>query len=275
MSPASIIQTKIELEKGSSALAQLIAATGLDETELIDAASKGAIWHQKPRGGKLKRIRNIDHSAALGMGHTLCVNYHAEVLAEEPLTPELVSDEKNYSIWYKPKGMWTQGSKWGDHCTITEVVRKRHDRPAHLVHRLDKATSGLMVIAHTKEATRRLTALFADRIVEKYYRATVPGQFKQTLPFVIDSPIDDKPAVTSVVTADFDKIATTSKLTVKIETGRKHQIRRHLSEAGFPVIGDRLYGNADENSPDLQLEAFRLAFTCPFTTAAQDFIWPN
>lgn len=260
-----IIQTELAIEKGASVLEQLHFATGLTDKALIDAATKGAIWHKKPRGGKLKRIRDISHAAPIGIGHTLFVNYNEEVLAEEPPIPKLISDEVNYSIWKKPKGMWSQGSKWGDHCTITEVVKSVHNKPSYLVHRLDKATSGLMVVAHTKEATKRLTVLFAERKVKKLYRAIVKGHFNKDLPFELSQNLDDKTALTIVETSKYDEKANASELTLRIETGRKHQIRRHLANIDFPVVGDRLYGDADNQSPDLQLVAYKLAFICPFT----------
>lgn len=265
MTQTNTIQAAVTIEKGASVLVQLMAATELSENKLIDAAHKGAIWHKKPRGKKIKRIRKIGHRAALGLGHTLYVNYNSDVLSEQPMTPRLISDQVNYSIWHKPKGMWSQGSKWGDHCSITQAVKKIHGKPGLLVHRLDKATSGLMLIAHTKEAARRLSALFAEHRIEKHYRASVHGQFDKTAAITLDEALDDKPALTVIETSDYDESSNTSKLSLNIQTGRKHQIRRHLSLAGFPVVGDRLYGHADENSPDLQLEANRLAFTCPFT----------
>ena len=70
-----------------------------------------------------------------------------------------------------------------------------------------------------------------------------------------------------------DAAAGQSELDVEIETGRKHQIRRHLSGVGFPVVGDRLYGSQQNNpkQPDLQLRAVTLAFTCPLTKQARRY----
>ena len=76
------------------------------------------------------------------------------------------------------------------------------------------------------------------------------------------SEIDNKSAISHVTLLQHDEDTNTSLLLVDIETGRKHQIRIHLSEAGFPVVGDRLYGN-DSQSTDLQLTAFKLSFTNP------------
>ena len=62
---------------------------------------------------------------------------------------------------------------------------------------------------------------------------------------------------------EFDASKNQSLLEARIETGRKHQIRRHLADLGYPVVGDRLYGNGEAGGVDLQLMAFMLAFRCP------------
>jgi len=271
MTQAKVMQLSVTIKADSSAISQLMHATDLSQSVLTDAAEKGAIWSQKPNSKKIKRIRDLESTALIG--HTIFINYNEDVLSEEPLTPELVSDQVNYSIWYNPKGMLSQGSKWGDHCTITQTVKHIHGKSGLLVHRLDKATSGLMVIAHTKEATRRLTALFAARQVEKFYRAQVNGTFDLSLPLVLNERLYTKPALTIVESVLYKTATDISELTINIQTGRKHQIRQHLSQIGFPIIGDRLYGNADSESPDLQLEAFKIAFDCPFTDVAQSFEW--
>nr|MCH9712048.1 RNA pseudouridine synthase [Pseudomonadota bacterium] len=123
------------------------------------------------------------------------------------------------------------------------------------------ATSGIMLIAHSKAIAKALSTLFADRLIKKTYLAIVSGDFphkKISLTFYIDG----KHALSHIT-----KLAQNeqkSLLSVHIETGRKHQIRKHLSEIDFPIIGDRLYGTAKKNHPeDLQLQAINLAFNCP------------
>ena len=134
------------------------------------------------------------------------------------------------------------------------------------MHRLDRAATGLILIAHGKKVAARLSALFASRQIEKCYRVIVHGRFpdeQQT----IKSATNGKPATSHIRLLEYDQTARRSLLEVKIETGRKHQIRHHLSEAGFPIVGDRLYGDTDKEAghEDLQLTAFTLAFHCPVT----------
>jgi len=108
--------------------------------------------------------------------------------------------------------------------------------------------------------------LFRDREIEKRYRALVAGDFsKHSLPLRMDDPIDGKPAVSIIERSELMADGERSALTVRIESGRKHQIRRHLAGLGHPVIGDRLYGSGEGAVPDLQLNACFLAFQCPIS----------
>jgi tRNA pseudouridine32 synthase/23S rRNA pseudouridine746 synthase len=190
--------------------------------------------------------------------------YDVKVLAEMPAEPALIADVGGYSIWNKPFGLRSQGSKWGDHCTVTRWA-ERHltpERPAFTVHRLDRAASGLIVVAHAKKVAAALSKLFRERQVEKRYQAWVAGDFSsQPVPLRIEEPIDQKQAVSEISFARLE--SGRSLVDIRIETGRKHQIRRHLADLGFPVVGDRLYGNGVADGCDLQLTASLLAFHCP------------
>ena len=169
-------------------------------------------------------------------------------------------------MWNKPYGLRSQGSKWGDHCTVVRWAERnlQPERPAFTVHRLDRAASGLILIAHSKRAASALSELFRSRKVEKRYRVLVHGNFDAAaVPRRIDQPLDGKRAVSELSLLEVSANGKHSLLEVRIETGRKHQIRRHLADLGHPVVGDRLYGTGEEDGVDLQLTAFLLAFRCP------------
>lgn len=268
-SALTVTEIEVEITAWGSALSQLVAGSGLSEPVLIDAARKGAVWLKPVKAHKLRRIRQLEDNVSVG--DTLYLNFNASVLAQTPLVPRLISDEVNYSIWCKPAGMLSQGSKWSDHCTITETVAIQHGKPAYLVHRLDKAASGLIVIAHTRNALKKLTALFAGRQVEKQYRVQVHGQMSASLPIRIDADVQGKNAISNVLEIQYNKKSNTSNLKVAIETGRKHQIREHLNGAGFPVVGDRLFDREREHEHDLRLAATCLVFQCPFTEKTKKF----
>jgi len=265
----SIKQTELTISAWGSALSQLAAASGLSEEIVIDAARKGAVWCKPEQSHKLRRIRDLQNDAAVN--DTLYFNYNATVLAKKALTPLLVAKEINYSVWNKPAGMLSQGSKWSDHCTITETVKEQLDQPCFLVHRLDRAASGLIVVAHTKNALKKLTELFAQRQVLKHYQVKVHGQLTEKLPLRLQADVQNKTALTTVVESKCDQASDTSDLLVSIETGRKHQIRDHLYGVGFPVVGDRLFDAAREHEQDLCLRASMLAFECPFTHVQKSF----
>lgn len=235
-------------------------ASGISRQKLKSAMTKGAVW--LTRGSNTQRLRRA--TRRLQAGDALHLYYDERVLAEEPVRPELIADVGGYSVWRKPFGLRSQGSKWGDHCTVVRWAETHLEpqRTAFTVHRLDRAASGLILVAHSKGIAAALSKLFRDRAVEKRYRAWVAGEFPaQGIPQRLTASIDGKAAVSevSVIRADGER----TLLDVRIETGRKHQVRRHLAEIGFPIIGDRRYGDGRADGVDLQLTAYLLAFQCP------------
>jgi 23S rRNA pseudouridine1911/1915/1917 synthase len=150
-----------------------------------------------------------------------------------------------------------------------------------IVHRLDKDTSGLLVVARTQPAHRALSKMIAAHEIERGYGALVDGVFDAPRG-TIDAPIGPDPArPTRRVVTPFGRPARThyrrvqewpdegvSLLEVQLETGRTHQIRVHMSAIGHPVIGDRWYGKpARVDSPRVFLHAARLAFDHPIDGA--------
>jgi len=239
----------------------LAEASRLSRQQVKQAMHKGAVWltHAK----HTRRLRR--DKAPLKPGDQLHLYYNPEVLQQEPLTPQLIADEIRYSVWFKPAGMLSQGSKWSDHTTITRwaELHLQPQRNAFLVHRLDRAASGLILVAHGKAVTRQLTRLFELRQVEKHYRVRVHGRFPADSEAQrIDLPLDGKPAVSHAQRLTYDPALDQSLLDVRIETGRKHQIRRHLAALSFPVVGDRLHGNSGDTG-DLKLCAHSLKFIPP------------
>lgn len=253
---------KQHIEQNLTALDLLAAESQLSKQKLKDAMTKGAVWlSPSADSNTAKPVRR--KNAKLKAGNQIHLYYNPEILAQAALTPELIADEGDYSVWNKPYGVWSHGSKWGDHCSIGRLVEQYFEfaRQSYLVHRLDRAANGLIVIAHNKKAARLLSEMFANREIEKTYRATVSGQLSQNQK--IDTPIDDKQAISHVSLIEYHKTANQSFVEIKIETGRKHQIRKHLANIGHPIIGDRLYGSADKSTVDLQLTAYELNFNCP------------
>jgi tRNA pseudouridine32 synthase/23S rRNA pseudouridine746 synthase len=239
-----------------SAVDVLHEATGLSKQRIKLAMSQGAVW--VTRGRNTRRLRRVKR--ALSVGDEVHLYYDAGILAEIPPEPALIADVAAYSVWRKPCGLRSQGSKWGDHCTVVRWA-ERHLRP---VHRLDRAANGLILVAHSRSIAAILSALFRDRKMEKRYRAVVAGDFSgQPNPVRVELPIGDRESVSEISWLQTSDDRSRSLVDVTIETGRKHQIRRHLADLGYPILGDRLYGAGATDGVDLQLTAYLLAFHCP------------
>jgi 23S rRNA pseudouridine1911/1915/1917 synthase len=147
-----------------------------------------------------------------------------------------------------------------------------------IVHRLDRDTSGLMVVARTDQALTRLQAALAKRLIEREYLALVEG-CPPARTGTIEAPIGRDPRVrTRMAVGGAGQrearthftleraLADTSLLRLRLETGRTHQIRVHLQAIGHPVAGDPEYGTAGRLGLERQfLHATRLAFEHPIT----------
>lgn len=281
----------VDKENGSKAnhdfLELLMMATNLKRAEVKDIVEKGAVWiarralkkqDEKIASSKARRVRRI--RTRLNQGDQISLYYNPSVLKEPCPEPKLIDMQTDFSVWDKPSGMLCQGSKWGDHTSLIRVVHKQlgDNYQPYIVHRLDKMASGLILIAHNKQAAVKFAALFENRNVYKEYLVLVKGHIDQPLPHIIDRPLDDKSAITELLFTEpatsllnnesashLEKTAfeSISIVRLSIKTGRKHQIRRHLASMGHPVIGDRLYGEEIELADcavDLQLRAILMRF---------------
>ena len=240
----------------------------ISKAALKQAVNKGALW-LTPRVNKkrIQRLRRIKRP--LAVGDELHFYYNREVLSCTVPEAQLIADLGGYSVWYKPYGMLSQGSKWSDHCTIARYAQQHLpvERPAFIVHRLDRAATGLILIAHSKKVAQTLSKMFELHQLEKNYYIVVHGNHQQRhQPDVITSDIANKMASSSFTCLTYDKKSDRSLVKVTIASGRKHQIRIHAASIGMPVVGDRLHGKADESEVlNLQLCAVSLRFHCPMS----------
>lgn len=245
--------------------------------ELKQAISKGALW--LTRGKHTQRLRRV--KKPLKAQDELHFYYNPKVLAQEVAPAILISDLGDYSIWYKPYGMLSQGSKWSDHCTISRWAQShlKPERPVFIVHRLDRAATGLILLAHSKKAARALSAMFEQHALEKHYQIIVHGDHSQyQQPQVITEPVEGKSAKSTFSCLSYHQALDLSLVDVKIDSGRKHQIRRHAAAVNLPVVADRLHGDSERVYPDslnLQLCAVSLEFTCPLSGEARIFELPQ
>lgn len=250
----------------------------LSKAELKQAISKGALWltpaKNKKQTQRLRRVKKL-----LLEGDELHFYFNSEILSAAVPQALLIEDLIDYSVWFKPYGMLSQGSKWSDHCTIARFAQQNlaNERPAFIVHRLDRAATGLILIAHSKKAARALSNMFEFHQLEKHYQIIVHGDHrKRPQPDIIDSDVDGKKARSTFSCLSYDETTERSLIKVKIDSGRKHQIRIHAASIAMPVVGDRLHGIADNDElRNLQLCAVRLRFVCPLFKQERLFELPE
>ncbi|HYR25490.1 MAG TPA: RluA family pseudouridine synthase [Aquabacterium sp.] len=184
----------------------------------------------------------------------------------------------------KPEGLLSVPGRGDDRqdCLVSRVQREVPD--ALIVHRLDMATSGLLVLARGEQVHRQLSRQFQDREVDKCYVAVVCGLLTQeagevNLPLITDWPNRPlqmvchergKPSLTRyrVLARDLERGET--RVALEPVTGRSHQLRVHMLALGHPIAGDPFYGDADSQgrAPRLLLHAAELSLRHPVTGQA-------
>lgn len=255
-------QLHLPVSQPISALDLLQQHCKLSKAQLKKAIAQGCLWREQ--GHNINRFRQFNK--ILATGEQLHFYYDEQILAQQCDPAQLIHQAQHYSIWYKPYGMLCQGSKWSDHLTIQRFVEQQLQRPCFIVHRLDRAAQGLILIAHSKAMARYFSQCFEHKTITKTYHILVHGNFSTLVsPTIVDTAVAQKPAKTAFSLINYNESLNISKLNVDLFTGRKHQIRLHAASIGFPVVGDRLHGAAINypESLNLQLCAVQLAFDCP------------
>lgn len=185
----------------------------------------------------------------------------------------IIWEDESLIALNKPQGLAVQGGT--NTKRHIDAIMKVYNPNARLVHRIDKDTSGVLVMAKTISMAQYLTHLFANHGVEKTYRAIVEGNVRPAQG-VIDFPIGKemvgnkekmvvdgphaRPAETQYMLKK--KLGEFSLVDCWPKSGRTHQIRVHLSESGWPIVGDYKYG-ATIKGQTLHLHAYQLSFPLP------------
>ncbi len=203
---------------------------------------------------------------------------------------KLVYADEALIVLDKPSGLLSVPGRGPDKqdCLSARVQAQFSD--ALVVHRLDMATSGLMVMARSAPVQRAMSEAFANRLVTKRYQAVVQGEMMAPadswrvidLPIGVDwpnrplrciDPLGGKASITRVQLIQFDAPRAISHVLLEPLTGRTHQLRLHLQAVGHPILGDALYANANlvALSPRLMLHAVELGFVHPVSGLGMQF----
>lgn len=188
----------------------------------------------------------------------------------------------------KPAGLLAVPGRGEDKQDCLAVRLQKEYPDALVVHRLDMATSGLMVFARGLKMQRSLSRMFQEHKVNKHYLAIVRGQLESptgeiNLPIAADwlnRPLrkvdhdSGKPSLTRYTVLGYDTASNTSRIALEPITGRTHQLRIHMAAIGHPILGDALYGTG-ASAPRLMLHAHSLHFIHPINGDLLNFKLPG
>jgi 23S rRNA pseudouridine1911/1915/1917 synthase len=231
----------------------------------------------------------------LAGGEAIRVEEEAGARAAEPAAERaafgVAYEDEHLIVVDKPAGVVVHPARGHAHGTLAQALAGRagggQEGRAGIVHRLDRDTSGLLVVAKGEAVHRALRALLARRAITREYLALVEGR-PPARTGTIDAPIGRDRRRRTRMSTDTDEpraavthftleraLPSTTLLRVRLETGRTHQVRAHLEAISHPVCGDPEYGTAGLLGLERQfLHAARLAFAHPVTGEAIDVASP-
>lgn len=265
-------------ENAGKRLDQAIAAhvTEISRTRARVTLNEGGVFVEK------KRVKQA--SKPVYEGQEIEVNLSAEVAAlssakdEAPIV-EIVAKTENYLVVNKPSGVFSAPTPESDRHDLLRYLKDQEQTgELFLVHRLDRPTSGLMVLALNKKTAADLSVQVTSHTMRRKYLAALVGEIPDTV--VQSTPIGGKAAET-----EFKRLESKEEVTLisaNLRTGRTHQVRIHADALDAPVAGDSKYGRRKQRqltlrAPRLALHAYQLSFFDSESGKRVDFecAWPD
>lgn len=260
----------------------------------IPVLSRSRIQHLIKSGEILLNGSPAKAKSTVANGDTISVNVPEEKSGElipQDLPIHILHEDEDVIVLNKQSGMVVHPAAGNEDGTLVNALLHHcgslpslgmPDRPG-IVHRLDKDTSGAMVVAKNDAAHANLSAQFADRTTQKIYLAVVQGKPREThgtiftnmgrhpvnrMKRAVLNPGSGKPAITDWEVIHHDAANNTTLVLCTLHTGRTHQIRVHMQHLGHPIIGDPIYAHPSRQSTQpgrLMLHAWKLGFDHPVT----------
>jgi len=295
--------------------AKFVVGAG-DEGATVAAALRRQL-RQDPDGGSWAQVRRLcttgkvfvdderalDPAARVRVGQTVSIKHAAPRPDLSPAGFRIVFDDAHLVVIDKPSGISSVPFDRKETGTAMDLVRgvwrRRGKRatatPLYVVHRIDKDTSGLLCFAKTRLAERALHVVFQRHTADRFYLAVAEGDVAagriesnlvadrgDGIRGSIRHPGQKEHAQRAVTFVEpIRKLPRATLCRVRLETGRTHQIRIHLSERGHPIVGETVYirdllrdGKTPMSAPRLMLHAARLGFPHPVTGAALEWTAP-
>jgi 23S rRNA pseudouridine1911/1915/1917 synthase len=256
------------------------AGQRLDQFLAAQLGSRGAAERAVEAGALVDGERRVKSHRLAGGESVELPDVAEQTPAPPPAPPRIVWEDEHLLVVDKPAGLVVHPGAGHASDTLVDALRGRiaggdPERPG-IVHRLDRDTSGLLVLARSEEAHRRLAELVRERAFDRVYRALVGGR-PRSRQGRIEAPVGrDRHDPTRVsLDTDTPRDAVThfeverlwpehALLRVRLESGRMHQIRVHLAAVDLPVVGDPVYGVRTPGLARQFLHASELAFPHPF-----------
>ncbi|MCX2680310.1 RluA family pseudouridine synthase [Galbibacter sp. EGI 63066] len=185
---------------------------------------------------------------------------------------QVLFEDEHLALTHKPAGILVSGNSFKTVANALPQNIKASTLPdatkPQPVHRLDYPTTGILLIGKTNSSIRALNKMFEDKEIEKTYYAVTIGEMDSN--GKINSAIDNKKSESGYTvhqSVSSERFGTLNLVELKPKTGRRHQLRKHLSSIGNPILGDKEYSKKGLilNGKGLYLHAYSLRFTHPFT----------
>lgn len=239
----------------------------------------------------LKEKRVTLDGKSVKVGSTLVApGQVVEIESKKKMIPgkiEILYEDRDLVVVNKPAGLLSVAAAFETVHTVHGFLKKKYrPKKVHVVHRLDQETSGVMLFALSEAGWEGLKKMFEEHVMERRYCAVVEGHLdepkgtwqshlyedKNYVVHTTNDPLRGRLAIThySVVAAS----RRYTRLDLRLETGRKNQIRVHCQGAGVPVVGDKKYGAESNPLNRLGLHAYLIAFAHPVTGKAMRFEAP-